>query len=112
MAVKTNGKEWKAFYSDQQLWARDVYHEDEEIWIDGVLVGPDYDLDKVHDNAVVKVIGGTVYSDYESPIDTLEGYFKRWRRAQKFSTLIISVPKEHENHFRELTKKFGGKVLA
>lgn len=35
MAAKTTGREWKKFYADKEFWPEGVYHENEEVDVNG-----------------------------------------------------------------------------
>lgn len=63
MAIKTSGAELKRFYSDEVFWPEnsDVYHDDETIFVDGRLLGPDDDIFEIPDSAKVTIDGGIVF---------------------------------------------------
>lgn len=108
-----SGAEWKAFYNDKIFWT-DVSHDEEVITVNGEpSESPTYL--GVEDTDVVRVEGGTVYhynsAFISAPICSLETYIKRWRKAQKQTTLTITVDKASEKALREVVKTLGGKVL-
>lgn len=113
MAVKMSGAEWKAFYTDKVFWT-DVSHDEENITINGKSDVSETYLD-LEDTDVVRVEGGTVYEHADDfcsePICSLETYIKRWRKAQKQTTLTITIDRASEKALREVVKTLGGKVL-
>ena len=111
MAVKMTGAEWKAFYTDKVFWV-DVFHDEEVITINGKTDDSATYLD-VEDTDVVRVEGGAVYANDNSdePICSLETYIRRWRKAQKQTTLTIKIDKASEKALRNVVQTLGGKVL-
>lgn len=115
MAVKMSGAEWKAFYTDKVFWGKNIVHDEEVITINGKSDESETYLD-VQDTDVVHVEGGYVYDyglmgDEYDPICSLETYIKRWRKAQKQTTLTITIDRASEKALREFVKTLGGKVL-
>lgn len=110
--IKTNGKEFKAYYSDKQAWPDGAWHEDDGITVDGVpAYENDMDLTKVQDNAKITIEGGIVLKDDKATDGpTMESHFRAWRKRQTTVTLIVTVDKAQEAALRELIKQAGGKV--
>lgn len=95
--VTVDGATWKRFYSDPKLWepAGECYHEDEEFWIDGTILGPDdeTDMDNVPDTAKVAVVAGTYYDKDQDSHDFVD-VFRQWvKEDKKTSVEMALVPK-------------------
>jgi len=121
MAVKANGAEVKAFYNDKAWWPEGVWHEEEEIEIDGVAIEEgQVDLGKdLSDISLVKIAGGCVFKEIAGSeghttkdLGSFESYFKKWRAQQKTATFIVSCPKEKLDAIVEAIKAAGGKVAV
>lgn len=119
MTTKTNGLELKAFYTDEAFWppstvatAENVWHEDEEILVDGQPLSADSDIASIPDAAKVSISGGQVYGPKWDRDDgpSFEGYFKQWRRVQNTVFLSVAVGKDKEAELRKLLADFGAKV--
>ncbi len=110
--IKTNGKEFKAYYSDKQAWPDGAWHEDDGITVDGVpAYENDMDLTKVQDNAKITIEGGIVLKDDQSTDGpSMESHFRAWRKNQNTTFLSVEVPKDKADALRELIKQAGGKV--
>jgi hypothetical protein len=113
MAVKTTGAEFKRFYADKAFWPHGTWHEDEGITIDGQPF--DYAsgdiLDEVSDSCVMTLAHGCVFRADSSEWGSFEGHFKKWRKAQTTTSLVIECPKELEAVVRAAIKAAGAKVL-
>lgn len=119
MTVKTTGVELKAFYADKTFWPEDsaetrdhTWHDDEEIFVDGVSFDRDNNISEIADNAKVQLAGGIVFGPKWAEGDgpSFEGYFKQWRRIQNTAFLAVTVSKDREAELRQLLADFGAKV--
>lgn len=113
MAAKTNGAEWKRYYNDKKIWSdKGAWHEDEEIYVNGQLADLDLDVGKVEDTDVIKLTGGTIYTDESGEhYDSLEAHFKKWQKKQTVKTFCVEC---NLNQFEVVQKaiiKAGGKIL-
>ena len=111
--VKVTGSEWNRFYADAEAWPDGAWYEDEEITVDGKTAGDDFDLSAVPDGAMLTVKGGVVYlkeDTNEGP--SLEAHFKRWRKRQTTTVLVVEVPHEAAEAVRTAIAAAGGKVRA
>jgi len=112
MSQKTTGAEWKRYYKDQTAWPEGWYHEDEEITING-RVDEEADLSAVSDDAVIVVSGGIIYEgDSSKEGSSLEGHFKKWKKAQTMAVLMVEVSKDKTDAVKQAIKGSGGKVIA
>lgn len=95
--IKTIGLEFKQYYADKSAWPKDAYHDDAVIIVDGVDADEeDLDLEKVADTAIITITGGGVYglkADSSAAI-SMETHFRKWKKAQSFTTMVIQVPNE------------------
>ena len=110
--VKVKGIEWKRFYAE--AWPEGVWHECEEITIDGIEPPDDFDLSAVDDGAQITLAGGIVHLDFDGTIEgpSLETYFKRWRKRQTTTVIVVEVPHESAEAVRAAIVAAGGKVRA
>lgn len=111
MSVKTTGIEFKQFYNDPKFWPEGAWHDDELITIDGVEAGCDVDLSKVEDGAKLVIEGGAVLTKDNDQVNSLEGYFKKWRKEQSTVTMVVTVDKSKEDAVVEAIKAAGGKIV-
>lgn len=111
MATKTTGAEWNRFYTDTTAWPDGWFHEDEEVTVNGVF-DEDADLANVPDDAVITVRGGIIYEgDYTNEGNSVEGHFKKWRKAQTTVFLVVEVHKDKANELKAAITAAGGKVV-
>ena len=111
MATKTTGAEWKRYYQDPAAWPEGWFHEDEEVTINGVF-DENADLTAVPDDAVIVVKGGIIYEgDYANEGNSVEGHFKKWRKAQTTMILMVEVQKDKADDLRAAISAAGGKVV-
>ena len=82
MPVKTTGAEFKRYYEDPVAWPSGQWHDCDIIGNDGESIG------------------------------SLESHFKKWRKNQNTSTLVIECPKEKADEIRALIAKSGAKCLG
>lgn len=113
MAVRVSGSEWRDFYADKSFWPKGAWHDDEEILVNGHPPGDDFNFDEVDDADILTVSGGIVYPDEDARDGpSLESHFKRWRKRQTTSILIVEVPNESSDAVRAAISAAGGKVRA
>ena len=110
--VKVTGSEWNRFYADTEAWPDGAWHEDEEITIDGKAPSDDFDFSAVADGAMLTVAGGVVYLNGLEEGPSLEAHFKRWRKRQTTSVLVVEVPHEAAEAVRAAIAAAGGKLRA
>ena len=111
MTVKATGAEWQKFYTDAAFWPEGAWHEDEEITIDGDPWPEDQDL--AHPPAVGKMtVSGGIVRLSEDALDgqSLEAYFRRWKKLQDTVFLGIEVHKDRAEAVRIAVVAAGGKV--
>ena len=111
--VKVTGSEWNRFYADKAAWPEGAWHEDEEVTVDGEPPGDDFDFSEVPDSAMLTVAGGIVYLTslaHEGP--SLEAHFKRWRKKQTTTVIVVEAPHEAAEAVRAAIAAAGGKVRA
>ena len=110
MATKTTGAEFKAFYGDKKWWPDGMWHEDEEITIDGSLPPDDFDLSSIADGARMVLANGYVTNEENDELGSFEGYFRRWRKKQTTTFLAVEVPHEKAEAVKAAIIAAGGKV--
>ena len=110
--VKVTGAEWNRFYADAQAWPEGAWHEDEELTVDGEEPPEDFDLAAVPDASMIAVSGGVVYLDGVEELPSLEAHFKRWRKRQTTTVLVVEVPNKAVDSVRAAISAAGGKVRA
>ena len=111
--VKLTGSEWNRFYFDAEAWPDGAWHEGEEITMDGEMLGDDFDFSAVPDGAMLTVTGGVVYLSEDANYGpSLEAHFKRWRKRQTTTVLVVEVPHEGAEAVRAAIAAAGGKVRA
>jgi hypothetical protein len=102
--IKTSGKEFKAFYNDQEYWQDGWFHDDTKISVDGE-DDTDLDLGAIGDLSEVIINGGTVFKgDYAAANISFEKHFKDWRKAQKFEFVTVKIPKGKSESVLEFVK--------
>lgn len=113
MTVKTNGAEWKRFYSDPEFWPEGVTYADETITVNGNVIDGCDDPDVLIDDSFIITITDGVVFLHEDDVDgpTLEAYFKRWRKKQTTAYLVVEVSKEKVETVIQSIQQAGGKVL-
>lgn len=119
MTIKCTGAEFKAFYNDKHYWVphdkgttdRDyTWHDDQLITIDGNQ-DDERDIDLIPDSAVVQITGGVVFGPVVGPSEpSLESYFRRWKREQTTTTMLVSCDKSVLDTLMAAIKAAGGRV--
>jgi len=104
MAVKTNGKTWKAFQKDNAFWG-DKYMDETLIEFDGSDDG-DVDYDQVADTAVVVIKEGYVTSDEDETFKgmSLTAFFNKWKKLQTTTVVTVTVDTDRMEEFKALMK--------
>lgn len=109
MAVKMTGAEFKEFYSDEEFWPEDSWHEDAYMSVDGIEFPDGIDVDELSDTSVVELSGGFVVGlKGEEP--ALDTYFRRWRKKQNTTTFVVKCDKSIVDAVKSAIKHAGGKV--
>lgn len=112
MVTKTTGAELKRFYADPEFWPDGIWHEDEEITIDGEDPPEDFEIEKVSDNAVCKIANGVVMGpQLEGKEPSFETYFKRWKKKQTSTTLVVECDLMKLDEIKAAIMTAGGRVL-
>ena len=112
MATKTTGAEFKRFYKDPAFWPDGVWHEDETVTVNGEEVGPNGELGKIADDAVVTVDGGIVLGPkWKENEPSFEGYFKSWRKQQTTKSFVVECDESKLEAVKAAIKAAGGRVV-
>lgn len=110
--VKSNGLEWKRFYSDDKIWSDGIWHDDEVITIDGKNANDNViDLDKISDSALVEISGGVMFTKDDDDIGSLENNFKKWRKSQTTAFFMCEAPKGIVDKIKAAVVEHGGKIV-
>ena len=112
MTVKSNGSEFKRFYTDPIIWGKDAWHDDEIVMVNGVEWNFDQEIELVPDHAIVQVVSGVFYA---AASDTdgadLSAVFRRWLKTQASVILVIDVPKEKKESMIAAVRAAGGDIV-
>jgi hypothetical protein len=113
MTTKTTGAEYKAFMAcaDPKFWPDGAYYDDADVLVNGAPLGDDDRVEDIDDGAEVRLSGGIVYldpRDHDGP--SFETHFKRWRKAQTTTHLVVEVDKAHEQALRDYLDQLTFKV--
>lgn len=112
MAAKTNGVEFKRFYSDPEFWPDGVWHEEETVLVDGKEADSDTELSEVPDTSKISISGGIVFGPkLEGREPSFELYFRRWKKQQSTMTFVVECPIALEVKVKAHVKLAGGKVV-
>lgn len=108
----TNGKTYKQFYSDQDFWIPEAWHEGELLLVDGQDWG-DRDIESIPDDAIVSISGGIV--SCEDPGWGKEGLsmdelFRVWRNDDTHKSVLVNIPRDRLEAFEAYVKSIGGQV--
>lgn len=122
--MKVRGAEWKAFYSDDEFWPEGVYHDDDDIAINGVS-GDDIDTMNVKDEDIVSFTCGYMMfeargqdlpkhlseCEFKGSVSLIT-YFKRWQKLQKVRYVTIEIDVAlYDDVVKKLKDTAGVKVL-
>ena len=116
MATKTNGAELKKFFDDAEYWNRGQGWYDESEFVINDSDEPDYDIDPSNLTSAdtVRILAGIYYPGPDARSEdgiSLETFFKRWRKKQSTTTLVVECSKDHEDAVKTAIKMAGGRVL-
>ena len=112
MSVKTTGLEFKRFYQDSSVWVDGMWHDDLDLVVDGKEYDPSSEVVAIGDTAKVTVVGGCVFLPGDDDTVEITTLFKRWRRAQTHSVMVIEVPNERVDAVKASLAAVNVKVLA
>lgn len=117
MTTKTTGVEFKRFYNDKSIWPDSLWHDDEEIIVDGESY--EGELDSIPDASQVSISAGAVM--FSGPDDkcpwgskdgpSFESYFKRWKKSQSIGTMVIEFDLKIRDSMISAIKSAGGKIV-
>lgn len=113
MPTKTTGAEFKRFYDDKQFWPddADTYHEEEVVMVNGKDHG-DNGYENIPDDAVVTLSHGIVFNAQQgSDEPSFETYFKRWRKLQSTTSLIVECDIANRDVVVAAIRSAGGRVI-
>jgi len=114
MAIKTNGAEFKRFYSDPAYWPTDegnTYHDDVLFTVDGAPLPESQSPDEVADDAVLTIEGGAVFGpQFKGREPSFETYFKRWRKEQSTVSFVVECDRALTEAVKTAIRTAGGKV--
>lgn len=110
--VKIIGREWNKFYADESAWPESAWHEDAQITVDGELVDDEFDLSAVPDTSMLTVSGGIVFLDGSVEDISLETHFKRWRKRQTTTVVLVEIPKVDVAEMKSVISKAGWKIIS
>ena len=117
MSVKLTSAEMKALYADKGVFPKGSYVEDEVIWVNGEEIDTfDFEIDKLQNTDAVLIYGGSLYNrsprmwDGRGPGESFEAEIRRWLKARKIVSFLVTVDKSKEEAVRLAIKKAGGKV--
>ncbi len=108
--IKTNGAEFKRFYSDSAVWPENAWHEDEEVLVDGIEWG-DQGYDNIPDTSEVRISGGGVLGLPNGKDVSFEAHFRAWKKCQTTSTILVECDVTKIEAVKAAIRAAGGKVL-
>ncbi len=111
MTVKTTGAEFKAFYQDPAIWTDGLYHEEEEIVVDGQVRSLEDDMLALSDIAKVTISGGFVSDEEGRDHGTLEALFRKWKQRQGRRIMVIDIPAGAVDSITKAVLVAGGRVV-
>lgn len=109
MTTKTTGEEFKRYYNDPVAWPEGWWHDDTLITVDGE-DWSENDLNLMPDTAVVKIESGYVVCGDDGNTMSMDAHFRKWRKAQNSTTLVVTVENDKLEAVKEAIKAAGGKV--
>jgi len=108
--VKTNGAEFKKFYSDP-FWDDGCYHDDVAFKINGKVPHPDLDIPNIiGDTDVVEFEGGFIVMGDDSTFD-FEKTFLNWKKEQTMVTVVVWVPRDKLVDLQAVVTDLQGEIL-
>ena len=109
MTVKATGAEIQAFMKsdwDDGFWMDDYIFE-----VNGEEVGSEFEEEELNPDDKVKIIRGEIYDEEMSLVCSLESYFKKWRKKQAETVLVVSAPNDKLEAIKIAIAEAGGKIL-
>lgn len=103
--IKTNGAEFKKFYSDP-LWDNGSYHDDVVFKVNDVIS----DLEYIKDTDIIEFEGGFIVTEGEVTKD-LEKVFLQWRKDQTNVIVAVQIPKDKLVDLQAFIKSISGEIL-
>lgn len=114
MTVKCTGADFKRFYNDPAFWFKSDSDDEHTWWDDGCVEVNGVEKDdpgECLDTDTVTIHGGVVFGKvFGAKEPSLEAYFKRWKKLQDTTSLVIECPKDKLDAIRAAVKAAGGKV--
>lgn len=117
METKTTGAELKAFNNDDSYWGKsadssvDIWHDEMVLEVNGVEMPDGFPIEDLKDEDQVRILNGYVMSNQEGVADqSLESFFKAWRKIQNTVHLAVEVPKQKLESVRAAILAAGGKI--
>ena len=118
MSLLTTKEEILAFYNDDAWWPE---NNESHVCVDGelILYGDNFGseveffdraLQRLPSAAKIKIDSGRVYDEIGDLSDSLESYFKKWRRTRNIVFFAVECDKAVEDAVREAIKAAGGKI--
>ena len=108
--IKTTGLEFKRFYDDPEVWIKDAYHDELELYINEVHWVGDSDLETVGDSDKIKIGVGVIVYDDGSVVDFCKA-FRGWIKKQTTIILMVECPKEKAQILESGIKGLGGRIV-
>lgn len=108
--IKTTGAEFKRYLNDDTFWPEGAYYDDEILTVDSREWTREEGTDAIPDSAVVRIEGGVVLSPHGHFIQSMENHFKKWRKHQKATTIIVECDFDRLDELKAAIKSAGGKV--
>ena len=108
MTVKATGAEIQAFMQSDWngCWMDDYVFE-----INGTEIGSEFEEEELNPDDKVKIISGEIYDEEMSLVCSLKSYFKRWRKKQAETVLVVSAPNDKLEAIKIAIAEAGGKIL-
>jgi hypothetical protein len=107
--IKTTGAEFKRFYDDPSVWGWNGWCEDIELNVNNSII-IDQEIDSLADSDNIQILNGVIYFDDESDA-SLETTFKKWRKRQITTILMVEVPKEKAEALKIEIRNLGGRII-
>ncbi|WP_274644289.1 hypothetical protein [Pseudomonas serbica] len=109
--IKTTGAEMKQFWAneDPEFWPGDS-HVDGMWWQVNGVEQDDVDVDKLDDKDVV-VVEGAIVNPLNDTDRDFAGVMKKWQKKLTHATLVVQLPKEHEEALATFLKGLKGKIV-
>lgn len=106
--IKTFGYQYKQFINDD--WGQNIC---DDVYL--LVNGEEYEDDEnlIADDAKVVIDGGVVYTDpnMDQELCSYESYFRRWRKAQTQTTVMVNVPLDKLEEFKKMLKDLNARIV-